>query len=222
MIAHELTQHAGWYARLEGGDGVGKTTILQLAKDYDEQHGIGAVFIREPGGTDLGMELRQILLHGDYNLSPEAQLLLMTADRRHLWDTVISPALAEGRPVISDRGYESTVAYQGAQGVDLASIADVHHRVLPEGYINPSAVAILSLSDAARAARISARLEASGMKADNFESMDGGFHTRVREIYRDWIPKHLGGVVIDADAPPEVVFERAKPYLFGPHAGHGN
>ena len=101
----------------EGGDGAGKSTqiarltrwLLALERDF--------VVTREPGGTDLGRSVRELLLHGGV-VSPRAEALLFAADRAHHVDTVIRPALEAGQDVITDRFMDSSIAYQGA-GRDL-------------------------------------------------------------------------------------------------------
>ena len=107
--------HTGIFIAFEGGEGTGKTTQSQLLKQWLEQEGETVVLSREPGGTDLGQGLRKILLgHETGEISPRAEALLYAADRAHHVYSVITPALDRGGVVITDRYFDSSIAYQGA------------------------------------------------------------------------------------------------------------
>ena len=105
----------GTFIAFEGGEGTGKSTQSKLLKKWLEDRGEVVVLSREPGGTDLGKDLRKILLgHETGEISPRAEALLYAADRAHHVFSVIRPALANGEVVISDRYFDSSIAYQGA------------------------------------------------------------------------------------------------------------
>ena len=105
----------GVFIVFEGGEGIGKTTQAKLLKAWLEQEGEKVVLSREPGGSDLGIEIRKILLsHSTGEISPRAEALLYAADCAHHVFSVIRPALAAGEVVISDRYFDSSIAYQGA------------------------------------------------------------------------------------------------------------
>ena len=105
----------GVFIAFEGGEGIGKSTQSKLLKAWLEQEGETVVLSREPGGSDLGIEIRKILLsHSTGEISPRAEALLYAADRAHHVFSVIRPALAQGDVVISDRYFDSSIAYQGA------------------------------------------------------------------------------------------------------------
>lgn len=99
------------FISLEGIDGSGKTTQAKMLR---QQLGEDAVYVREPGGTKAGEQLRGVVMDAETPLSPEAELLVFLAARAELVATVIEPALAEGRTVVCDRFSDSTIAYQGA------------------------------------------------------------------------------------------------------------
>jgi dTMP kinase len=106
---------AGTFIAFEGGEGTGKSTQSKLLKEWLEARGEKVVLSREPGGTDLGKDLRKILLgHETGEISPRAEALLYAADRAHHVFSVIRPALANGDVVITDRYFDSSIAYQGA------------------------------------------------------------------------------------------------------------
>ena len=105
----------GVFIAFEGGEGTGKSTQSNLLKEWLEARGESVVLSREPGGTDLGQGLRKILLgHETGVISPRAEALLYAADRAHHVFSIIRPALAEGKVVITDRYFDSSIAYQGA------------------------------------------------------------------------------------------------------------
>lgn len=103
----------GLFVTFEGGDGVGKTTQIALLAERLGSRGLEVVTTREPGGTELGAEIRRLLLHGG-EVSPRAEALLYAADRAHHVATKVRPALARGAVVLADRYLDSSVAYQGA------------------------------------------------------------------------------------------------------------
>ena len=107
--------HSGIFISFEGGEGSGKSTQTQLLKEYLESIGKEVLLTREPGGTPLGKRLREILLDTETgNISPRAEALLYAADRANHVYSLIQPALASGKVVITDRYLDSSVAYQGA------------------------------------------------------------------------------------------------------------
>ncbi|MGO2111032.1 MAG: dTMP kinase, partial [Pseudoclavibacter sp.] len=110
----------GLFVTLEGGDGVGKSTHARRIEAWMRERGIETVRTREPGGTELGAEIREIVLHHRGHVDPRAEALLYAADRAHHVATVVRPALERGACVIQDRYIDSSVAYPGA-GRDLGA-----------------------------------------------------------------------------------------------------
>ena len=109
----------GLFIAFEGGDGAGKSTQVGLLRDALEKSGRTVLLTRQPGGTPLGQQIRDLVLHGDH-VAPRAEALLFAADKAHHVEQVIGPALAAGDVVITDRYTDSAVAYQGA-GRDLGA-----------------------------------------------------------------------------------------------------
>ena len=103
---------SGVWVVFEGGDGVGKTTQISLLADALAGDGYDVVVTREPGGTELGRELRAAVMHGDH-VAPRAEALLYAADRAHHIYTVVGPALERGAIVLQDRYLDSSIVYQG-------------------------------------------------------------------------------------------------------------
>lgn len=110
----ELNQHPGLYVTFEGGEACGKTTQIELTRAFLETRGYTPVVTREPGGTDLGQKLRNLILHGPKNMDARCELALYLADRAYHVATKIRPALNNRQIVVQDRYFDSSIAYQGA------------------------------------------------------------------------------------------------------------
>ncbi len=165
----------GIFITFEGGDGVGKTTQAALLDEWLSARGRTVVRTREPGGTEVGQIIRDIVLHHRGEVAPRAEALLYAADRAHHVEHVVRPALARGDVVIQDRYLDSSVAYQGAGRVlgrdevrDLSLWAT-------EGLL-PDLTVLLDL-DPSRARE---RLDADDKPFDRLESEQSAFHDRVR------------------------------------------
>ena len=109
--------HRGLFVAFEGGDGAGKSTQVAFLRDWLTDQGYAVLVTRQPGGTELGRQIRELVLHGGH-VSPRAEALLFAADKAHHVDTLVRPALERGEVVLTDRYTDSSIAYQGA-GRDL-------------------------------------------------------------------------------------------------------
>lgn len=168
----------GLFLTFEGGDGSGKTTQSALLTEWLTASGRTVVHSREPGGTDLGLELREIILHRRGYIAPRAEALLYAADRAHNVATVVRPAIERGDIVIQDRYLDSSVAYQGAGRVlDGAQVRDLSLWAT-EGLL-PDLTVLLDLDVAVGRAR----LDDSRSRYDRLEAEAAEFHTRVRDAY---------------------------------------
>ena len=120
------TSRAGLWVTLEGGDGAGKTTQAILLQEWLEASGRTVVRTREPGGTEVGVLIRDIVLHHRGEVAPRAEALLYAADRAQHVQTLVLPALKRGDVVVQDRYLDSSVAYQGAGRVlDAAEVREI-------------------------------------------------------------------------------------------------
>lgn len=156
---------SGLFITFEGIDGVGKSTQANLLQDYLEQLGHRVVRTLEPGGTELGQEIRNLLLHRRGAVAPRAEALLFAADRAHHIATKVRPAMESGAVVISDRYLDSSVAYQGA-GREL-SMDDVRRiNLWAVDNLLPNLTVLLDLD--ARSAQ--ARRQQTGEAPDRLES----------------------------------------------------
>ncbi|WP_291048049.1 dTMP kinase [Herbiconiux sp.] len=168
----------GLFVTLEGGDGSGKSTQAALLEDWLTASGRTVVRTREPGGTDFGTEVREIVLHSRGHITPRAEALLYAADRAQHIATKVRPALERDEVVIQDRYLDSSVAYQGAgrvlDGVEIRNLS----LWAAEGLL-PDLTVLLDLDeDAARA-----RLDSANKRFDRLEAEKSDFHRRVREAF---------------------------------------
>lgn len=192
---------SGLFITFEGGDGVGKSTQVRLLADYLTSQGHTVVTTREPGGTELGQEIRNIVLHHRGEIAPRAEALLYAADRAHHVSTLVRPALERGEVVLQDRYFDSSIAYQGAGRVlDGDEIKNIS--LWATGDLIPDLTILLDLDPAA--ARV--RLDADDKVFDRLENEKQEFHARVREGFlalaaaepQRWL-------VLDASAPREEI-----------------
>ncbi|MFG6443992.1 dTMP kinase [Microbacterium sp. P06] len=169
---------AGLFLTLEGGDGAGKTTQARLLEEWLTGAGRTVVRTREPGGTEVGVLIRDIVLHHRGHVAPRAEALLYAADRAHHIETVVRPALDRGDVVIQDRYLDSSVAYQGAGRVlDPAEVRDLS--LWAAGGLLPRLTVLLDLDPAAARAR----LDADDKPFDRLEAEKSDFHARVRTAF---------------------------------------
>lgn len=164
---------------LEGGEGAGKSTVLEVVRDLLAQRGLDVVVTREPGGTPAGEAIRRVLLDPQYRgLHAETELLLMFAARAQLVREVIQPALAAGRWVLSDRFTDASFAYQGGgRGQPQERIAELERWAAAA--VTPDLTLLLDLPVADGLKRANGRSAADRIEMENAE-----FFERVRATYR--------------------------------------
>ncbi|GAA2074483.1 dTMP kinase [Microbacterium hatanonis] len=169
---------SGLFVTLEGGDGVGKTTQARLLEEWLAGQGRTVVRTREPGGTEVGVLIRDIVLHHRGDVAPRAEALLYAADRAHHIETVVRPAIARGEVVIQDRYLDSSVAYQGAGRVlDADEVRDLS--LWAADGLLPQVTVLLDLDPTAARAR----LDADDKPFDRLEAEKHDFHARVRSAF---------------------------------------
>ena len=189
----------GLWITLEGGDGAGKTTQASLLERWLRDEGRTVVRTREPGGTEVGVLIRDIVLHHRGDVAPRAEALLYAADRAHHVATLVRPALARGEIVIQDRYLDSSVAYQGAGRVlDAAQIRDLSLWATEDAL--PDLTVLLDLDPASARAR----LDADDKPFDRLEAEQADFHARVRQAFLELAaaePERF--LVLDATLPAD-------------------
>ena len=188
----------GTFITLEGIEGVGKTSNLHFMQNLLEAAGHNCISTREPGGTNLGESLRELLLsHRDENMSPDAELLLMFAARAEHLDKVIRPALADGKTIICDRFTEATYAYQGGgRQLDTGKISDLENWLQAD--LRPDLTVILDAPVEVGRSRAGRRSE-----PDRIEKEHNDFFQRVREAYIE-LSQHYPQRICLVDASVEL------------------
>ena len=175
-----MTNKRGFFLTLEGAEGVGKSTNIEFITQYLEQRGIDYVLTREPGGTQLGEKIRELLLAvHEESMSELTELLLVFAARAQHLEKIIEPALAAGKWVVCDRFTDATFAYQGAgRGLSMETIGELESMV--QGELRPDLTLILDLDPEIGMQRASNRGE-----LDRFEREQMSFFRHVRQGYLD-------------------------------------
>ncbi|SDM07437.1 dTMP kinase [Microbacterium azadirachtae] len=196
----------GLWITLEGGDGSGKTTQAALLEKWLRAQGREVLRTREPGGSEVGVLIRDIVLHHRGDIAPRAEALLYAADRAHHVATVVRPALERGAVVVQDRYLDSSVAYQGAGRVLDADQVRELSLWAAEGAL-PDLTVLLDL-DPADARR---RLDSADKPFDRLEAEREEFHRRVREAYLGLAAAEPGRfLVVDAAQDPERIAEAVR------------
>ncbi len=202
---------AGIFISLEGGEGCGKSTQIRLMEEWFLQKGKKVLCTREPGGTAVGEQVRQILQYSKESdaMFPEAELLLFTASRAQLVREVIVPALATGTVVLSDRFLDSTTVYQGAaRKLSPEQVQAINHFAI--GACLPDLTLLLDLEVPTAFSRMSER----GGPQDRMEGLPLEFHQAVRQGYLDLAANQPARVVkIDAANLPDLVFASIRTIL---------
>jgi dTMP kinase len=190
------------FITLEGPDGSGKTSQVAPLVEFLQQQGLPLLALREPGGTPISEQVRQVIMTlKNTGMNPRTEILLFLAARAQLVAEVIRPALAEGKMILCDRYADSTLAYQGyGHGVDL----DILRNLLDftTGRLYPDLTLLLDIETEAGLRR----KRSAGGEWNRLDAYDVAFHQRVRKGYLELAANEPSRwVVIDASQPPEVV-----------------
>ena len=204
-----MPENQGLFISFEGIDGVGKSTQADLMESYLAARGLEVVRTLEPGGTELGVEIRHLLLHRKGEVSVRSEALLYAADRAHHVASKIRPALAKGQIVISDRFLDSSVAYQGAgRQLDLTEVRDLSLWAVDN--LLPDLTVLLDLD--AEAASI--RRGKTGAEPDRLEREKISFFEAARDTYKQLAaaePKRFH--LVDASQDPDSIWKQIQPRL---------
>lgn len=191
------------FITFEGIDGVGKSTQLDLAESFLKARGHQVLRTMEPGGTELGVEIRHLLLHRKGEVAPRAEALLYAADRAHHVATKIRPALAEGKIVLADRYLDSSAAYQGAaRELSLEQVREISIWAV-DGLL-PDLTVLLDLPAQAAVNR----RDNTGVAPDRLEREQVEFFERARDAYLQLAANEPGRfLVVDAALKIEEISE---------------
>ena len=193
----------GYFITFEGADGCGKTTQIELLDKFLKEKGLKTLMTLEPGATDLGKNLRQILLHYEKPVSDEAEMFMYLADRAQHAQMVIKPALEDKKIVLCDRYTDSTVAYQGyGREGDIEQI-NILNKIATKGLKSDLTILFDVESEIAQS-----RL---GKTKDRLESQGMEFHKKVRKGYLELAkqdPKRIK--VVDANRTIDEVWQDVK------------
>jgi len=203
----------GLFITFEGGEGSGKTTLIESLASYFQEKGKEVVVTREPGGSSIGPEIRSMLLslNEEAPLSHKAELLLFLADRAQHIQELILPSIREGRVVLCDRFNDSTIAYQGyGRGLDVDEVEKLC--LLVSGNLLPDLTFLLDVDPALgleRTRRLQKEHSGSG-SVDRIEGEELEFHQKLRKGFLAIAKKEAERVVtIDAKESKEAVLKEA-------------
>lgn len=199
----KMKLNSGLFITFEGGEGAGKTTLINEIERRLKEEGFEVLRTREPGGTQLGEAIRNLLLHQGH-VSPYAELCLFLASRAQHIQEIIGPALEEGKIVLCDRFNDSSIAYQGAaRGLGIEKVSEFC-QFISQG-LQPHLTLYLDIE-----ASIGLGRAKSARSQDRIEAEEVSFHDKIRQAYiqihkKDRKRFHL----LDAAQSPAKVFEDA-------------
>lgn len=198
----------GLFIVMEGPDGSGKTTQINLLEQYLKEAGYECLITREPGGTVIGEEVRELILNPEYKeMSPVTEMLLYAASRAQLVHEVIGPALEAGRIVISDRFVDSSIVYQGiARNLGISTIAAVNAPGI--GIYRPDGIFFIDLSEAE-----GIRRKKNQKKLDRMEQESIDFHHLVSEGYRKVLAERPEVIKIDGGKDIDVIQKKIRNHV---------
>jgi dTMP kinase len=193
-----VSNHPGFFVVFEGGDGAGKSTQVKQLTEKLTKLKETVVITREPGGTELGKKIREILLdQNEFEVSPRMEALLFAADRSINMSQIIKPALEKGNVVIADRHIDSSIAYQGVgRGLGVQTIEEISRWATQE--IVPDLTVLLDVDANTGQSRLQTK--------DRLDRESTDFHTKVNQAFRDLAKANPNRyIVIDATKPVEEI-----------------
>lgn len=198
----------GLFIVMEGPDGSGKTTQINLLEQYLKEAGYECLITREPGGTVIGEEVRELILNPEHKeMSPVTEMLLYAASRAQLVHEVIGPALEAGRIVISDRFVDSSIVYQGiARNLGISTVAAVNAPGI--GIYRPDGIFFIDLSEAE-----GIRRKKNQKKLDRMEQESIDFHHLVSEGYRKVLAERPEVIKIDGGKDIDVIQKKIRNHV---------
>lgn len=204
-----MTGKRGLFIAIEGIEGSGKSTLAASVAEKLTHAGQSSLLTKEPGGTELGIELRKILLDSKHQLSSQTETLLFLADRAHHLSNLVLPSLKSGLNVICDRFFFSTLAYQGyGRGQDLEVLRKLVS--FAHGDLIPDLVLIVDLPVEVALKRAEARRGKDANSWNRFEEEQLTFHKKVKEGFLDLAKRYPTiSVILNGELDRETLLESA-------------
>ena len=198
----------GFLVTFEGGEGCGKSTQIKKLSQFLEQEKIPFIVSREPGGTEVGEKIRDILLNMKAEMSSTVEFLLFSASRADHIEKVVKPALESGKIVLLDRFYDSSFVYQGYAGdLNLKDIQNVTELAVKD--VKPNLTFLLDLDYEVGMLRKSKDDKLRNL--DRIEQKGESYHKKVRDGYLKLAEQNSDRiVVVDASKTPDEIFEKIK------------
>lgn len=204
----------GFFITFEGLDGSGKTTQLRLLARTLQARGLPVMTTRQPGGTELGGQIRALLLDSKTeNIAPLAEMAMMFADRAQSIHQIIQPALEAGQVVLCDRFTDSTEAYQGGgRGLGSEPVLELHRAVCGDLWPDLTLLLLPDLdASLIRARRRNVRHQLEGVDENRFEAEQRAFYERTFAKYHEIAQReHLRVVTIESHTPAEASVEAVE------------
>lgn len=198
----------GYLITFEGGEACGKSTQIKKFAQYLEDNHIDFILSREPGGTEVGEKIRELLLHSKCDMSSTVEFLLFSASRAQHYEKVVKPALDAGKVVLLDRFYDSSFVYQGYAGnLNLDDLKSVTNFAVNGTEPDLTFLLDISYEDGMKRKQKDENLK----KLDRIESKGKDYHDKVRQGYltlAKMFDKRI--VVVDASKSIDEVFEKIK------------
>lgn len=189
------------FITFEGGDGAGKSTLIEEITKTLKSRGLDVLQTRAPGGTEVGKILREIILHSKTPIAKKTELFLYLADRSEHVEKVILPALNQGKVVLCDRYNDSTIAYQGgARGFGLELVGS--YAKFATSNLEPTLTLYLDVDP-------EIGLKRTGDSKDLIEAEDLSFHQTIRKTFHQLAKNSPRIQIIDSSQSKEIVFEQA-------------
>jgi dTMP kinase len=212
LLKINLSSQKGLFITFEGGEGVGKTTQINLLKNFFEEQNLEVITTREPGGTEEGENIRKFLVSGKANSwDPYSEALIFNAIRREHINKVIKPAIENGKIVLCDRFIDSTIVYQGVAGnVNQSNLLQLHKEYCYNLY--PAVTFFLNLNPLIGLERANQRLNQND---NRFESLGINYHNMVYDGFVNLQKKYPKRIInVEAGLNKSLISKKINSFIY--------